>query len=190
MVNLTWYEAVRYCNWLSKQEGVAEDQWCYRPNGSGKYAEGMRVKENHLDLSGYRLPTDSEWEYACRAHSSTSRYYGTSVPLLPEYGWYALNAESRSYPVGRLKPNDFGLFDMHGNANEWCHDIPVTNREEATASAAKTRASEIVSNADNRILRGGSFRDIESFQRSANRDDNGPDARNGSNGLRVARTYP
>jgi len=63
-VTMPWYEAAQYCNWLSEQEGVPKDEWCYEPNDMGQYAAGMRAKPNALDLRGYRLPTEGEWEYA------------------------------------------------------------------------------------------------------------------------------
>jgi len=61
---VNWFSAAEYCNWLSEQDGVPEDQWVYEPNDSGKYADGMKIKDNALELRGYRLPTRAEWEYA------------------------------------------------------------------------------------------------------------------------------
>ena len=82
----------------------------------------MRIKADALKLPGYRLPTEAEWEYACRAGAVTSRYYGLSVDLLGRYAWYLKNAQQRAWPCGSLQPNDLGLFDMLGNVLEWCQE--------------------------------------------------------------------
>jgi formylglycine-generating enzyme required for sulfatase activity len=82
----------------------------------------MQLAPNYLARTGYRLPTEAEWEYACRAGAVTSRYYGESDELLAKYAWYNKNSSQRTSPVGSLKPNDFGLFDMHGLLSVWCQD--------------------------------------------------------------------
>jgi formylglycine-generating enzyme required for sulfatase activity len=116
---VVWYEAAAYCNWLSGQEGIPRDQWCYETNARGQV---KRLKANYLRLVGYRLPTEAEWEYACRAGAVTSRYYGETEELLDKYTWYFTNAHERTWPVGSKKPNDLGLFDLHGNVYTWCQE--------------------------------------------------------------------
>ena len=121
--SVSWYDAAAYCNWLSAKEGVPEDQWCYVPNENGGFAPGMRMKPNYLSLTGYRLPTEAEWEFACRGGAVTSRYYGETEELLGKYVWYVKNSQDKyMLPPGSLKPNDLGLFDMQGNAWQWCQD--------------------------------------------------------------------
>ena len=92
------------------------------PTKRAQYAQGMKVAADFLSRSGYRLPTAAEWEYACRAGSVTRWSLGEAEDLLTKYAWCVSNSWSRLHPVGTLRPNDLGLFDMHGNAWEWCSD--------------------------------------------------------------------
>jgi formylglycine-generating enzyme required for sulfatase activity len=178
--NVSWYDPAEYCNWLSKQEGIPEDQWCYEPNAQGKYAEGMKVKANYQSLSGYRLPREAEWEYACRAGAATAWSHGSDEALLRHYAWYAANAGSTMmHPVGSLKPNGLGLFDMHGNTWQWCQEVYAVEGDKDIVD---------VKNSEGRILRGGSFGLDAWSARSAFRLWRGAGVRNGGCGFRVART--
>ncbi len=151
---ISWYDAAAYCNWLSEQEGIAPDQWCYEPNAQGQYAEGMKLKTNYLRLMGYRLPTEAEWEYACRAGAVTNRYYGEATELLRKYGVYQ---GSMPLPVGSLKPNDFGLFDMHGNLWCWCQGSSEAYPRGRAGQVVEDKEDDNleVRDAETRVHRGG-----------------------------------
>ena len=122
MSGFTWYIAAEYCNWLSEQEGLPKHQWCYVPNEAGAYADGMSIPADVLDRTGYRLPTEPEWEYACRSGTVTSYYFGLSTELLDKYAWSQANSKDHAWSCGSLLPNDLGLFDMLGNEFEWVQD--------------------------------------------------------------------
>jgi formylglycine-generating enzyme required for sulfatase activity len=184
MNGVSWYGAAAYCNWLSRREGLPE---CYEPNEAGKYAAGMKIKPDALRLGGYRLPTEAEWEYACRAGAGTSRYYGSSVDLLGRYAWSYITSGHRAQPCGRLLPNDLGLFDMLGNVWEWCHDVHQPYPK-------KTEVDDILSisyinQSNNRLLRGGAFNHRPADARSANRGKDIPESRFIYYGFRPSRTW-
>jgi formylglycine-generating enzyme required for sulfatase activity len=189
-VAMTWYEAAHYCNWLSEQEGIAKEQWCYEPNKQGEFAAGMRAKDKFWELTGYRLPTEAEWEYACRAGSITSRYYGLTEPLLGQYAWYQANSQNRAWQVGGLKPNDLGLFDMLGNALEWCFDAYGPYPTTGNNVVEDMPTTQAVQDSDRRVLRGGAFYNRLLDVRSAYRNVNAPALRSNGLGFRPARTYP
>ncbi len=150
---VTWYDAAAYCNWLSEQDGIPKEQWCYLPNDKGQYAEGMKIVPDYLSRSGYRLPTVNEWEYACRAGSVTRWQFGEAEDLIARYAWCVVNSSSRLHPVGSLRPNDLGLFDMHGNAWEWCQNRAGSASADGKSSAVRN----VVSDADRWLARSGGF---------------------------------
>jgi formylglycine-generating enzyme required for sulfatase activity len=111
-----------------------------------------------------RLPTEAEWEYACRAGSKTRFCYGDDNGKLGDYAWYQMNSDSKPHPVGQKNPNDWGLYDMHGNVWEWCSDwyagsYANINMTDPPGSASGT----------NRVLRGGDWSHAASSCRSARR---------------------
>jgi formylglycine-generating enzyme required for sulfatase activity len=163
--DVRWYAAAAYCNWLSEQERIPKEEWCYDPNAQNKYGEGMKIRPNYRQLTGYRLPQEAEWEYACRAGALTSRYYGETEELLGQYAWYMKpSLGRRMLPCGSLKPNDLGLFDMLGNAAEWCQERKYLYEAGETAED-----NNGVKNEMNRPLRGGSFNLLAPHERSASR---------------------
>ncbi|HEV3262230.1 MAG TPA: SUMF1/EgtB/PvdO family nonheme iron enzyme [Gemmataceae bacterium] len=187
--SVSWYDAAAYCNWLSRQERIPEDQWCYLPNKEGKYATGMKLAADHLRRTGYRLATEAEWEYACRAGTLTAWSWGESEELTGMYAWYYGNSGGRSHPAGTLKPNDFGLFDMHGNAWEWCEDRSEGLSGEKKKDNRDITDVRIVTDAYGRVLRGGSFNDQAVNVRCANRVRFAPTDHDDYVGIRPARTF-
>ena len=173
VVNVSWNDAVAFCKWLSRKEGKT-----------------------------YRLPTEAEWEYACRAGTTTRYYSGDDPETLAKVGnvadaaakakfpdWKYTIKASDGYvftaPVGKFKPNAFGLYDMHGNAWQWCADWYGAEYYAASPADDPTGPDS----GDDRVLRGGSWFDGPDVSRSASRFGITPDDRfDFCTGFRVART--
>jgi formylglycine-generating enzyme required for sulfatase activity len=190
VVFTSWFDAVAYCNWLSKQERLPQSEWCYEPNPQGEFAQGMKLAQNYLRRSGYRLPTEAEWEYAARAGAVTSRYFGESEELLPRYAWYNKYALDRTWPVGSLKPNDLALFDVLGNVWTWCQDRFKDYRQgEVEKPDEDTEDGLTINFQQFRVIRGGAFDTHASLVRSADRLWRVPSLRFHNLGLRPARTF-
>ncbi len=117
---VSWFQAAKYCNLLSKEEGIPEDQWCYLENADGS----IEIPGDLLRRKGYRLPTLYEYEYACRSGSQTSRPYGVGKELLGRFAWCVpWDGAQYTLSAGSLRPNDWGFFDLLGNVFEWSSDI-------------------------------------------------------------------
>jgi formylglycine-generating enzyme required for sulfatase activity len=128
----------------------------------------------------YRLPTETEWEYACRAGSKTIYSFDDEEGLLPEYGWFKRNSSNRTHTVGLLEPNAWGLYDMHGNVWEWCSDW----YGEYPKGAVSDQSGPTIGKA--RVDRGGDWNSEAAFCRSAFRDRSQPLDRSTTQGFRVA----
>jgi len=183
-VGINWYFASKYCNWLSEKEGIPEEQWCYEMNIKGNVTA---LKKDYVYLKGYRLPTEAEMEYATRAGSITSRYYGETEELLPKFAWVSKNSHDQPWPVGTLKPNDFGLFDMLGNNYSWCMD-ELRNYPKVGSVMEDMQEGEDVSNTIRRVVRGGAYNFYGAIIRSSIRSSGSPIDQSVLFGFRLAKT--
>ena len=174
--SVSWYDAVAYLNKLTMLESVelvalgeAALTACYEGSG-GKvdWVEGC---------TGYRLPTEAEWEYAARAETTTSWSFGDDPAVAKEYGWYLDNAEGKVHTVGGLKANAWGLYDIHGNVWEWVWDAYDSYKSDNVVNSVGTK----------RALRGGSFNDTPRNLRSASRNWGAPGYQGRYGGFRCVR---
>lgn len=148
---VTWVEAAIFCNELSKIHSLDE---VYIITGVDAV---MNINKN-----GWRLPTEAEWEYACRA-GTTGDYAGNGI--LDDMGWYGYNSGLKMHPPARKLPNDFGIYDMHGNVWEWCWDFFSSNYYAVSPDTDPIGPEK----GERRIMRGGSWNDGMNFARSSNR---------------------
>jgi formylglycine-generating enzyme required for sulfatase activity len=157
---------------------------CPVENVSWNDAQEFIKKLNRLEKTDrYRLPTEAEWEYACRAGNTQSYCFGDGEAELGQYAWYADNSQKSTHPVGRLKPNAWGLYDMHGNVYEWCQDWYGEYPSGPVSDPKGPSAGEY------RVLRGGSWDGEAGDVRSAYRLRLTPGYRYGHEGFRVARDF-
>jgi formylglycine-generating enzyme required for sulfatase activity/serine/threonine protein kinase len=155
--NVAWFDVIKFCNKLSEKEGR-------KPFYE---IDGTNVRVSDWKGQGYRLPTEAEWEHACRANASTrTRFcFGDSVPELRAYAWFEANSDGRTHAVGQKRPNQFGLYDMHGNVYEWCWDWHLGNYYSQSPQDDPNGPPV----ADNRVNRGGNFGDGPRVCRSSKR---------------------
>jgi formylglycine-generating enzyme required for sulfatase activity len=177
---VTWYDAVEFCNKSSVLEGLQE---VYTISGRTPEMGDPIISATvtvDWNKNGYRLPTEGEWEYACRART-TMAYNTGGATISDRTGWYNANSGSKTHKVGLKPANNWGLYDMHGNVWEWCWDWYGDY-----ASGAQTDPTGAVTGAG-RVVHGGNWSLAGSFLRSARRFSYDPLSRYGVLGFRVVR---
>jgi formylglycine-generating enzyme required for sulfatase activity len=172
--NISWYDAALYCNARSKKEGK-DTVYSYSiklmnvwGNCYGLYNKAADTTPVVTDYtkSGYRLPSEIEWEYACRAGTTGDTYWGSGA--IGDYVWYYDNSLNKSHPVGRKLPNGFGMYDMMGNVSEFCNDVNIlwteTSYTDFTGPLVDTVSNPY------RTLRGYGFDYAASYMTSGRRE--------------------
>ncbi|NUQ62837.1 MAG: SUMF1/EgtB/PvdO family nonheme iron enzyme [Pirellulales bacterium] len=155
VVNVHWNDVTAFCAWLSEKEG---EKSC--------------------------LPSEAQWEYACRVGTTTRFYSGDDEGALKEHAWFVSNAESKTHPVGQKSPNAWSLYDMHGNVWEWCQDWWSADYYGASPLEDPTGPE----GGEHQVLRGGGWSGVAPFCRAACRHGSGPGFRVYDLGFRLART--
>ena len=184
---LNWFEAVKYCRWLSEQENVPADQMCYPP--IDQIHESMSFPPDLRLRTGYRLLTEAEWEFACRAGSTTRFFFGEAESHVSHFVWWLGDSQERTWPVGRLRPNAFGLFDIQGNVNEWTQDA-FDSYPAGEQIVGSVPAESVAMPGTARTFRGSSYRTTWRMMRSAFRYQFSPADKISTLGFRLARTMP
>jgi len=181
--SVSWFSAVEFCNTLSEREGLSPyyqiDEIKRRNNKSVESANASVLGGN-----GFRLPTEAEWEYACRAGSITPWCFGDLVLDVGQYAWYYDNAQQEPHPVGEKKPNAWGLYDMHGNVMEWCNDWYSDFYYQQDIPEEDPMGPN---DGFSRVLRGGAWQFGAEATRSAYRNSANPDSASNVIGFRVVR---
>jgi formylglycine-generating enzyme required for sulfatase activity len=183
--NVNWFDAVRFCNRLSEKVGRKQ---CYRITEPEAGSEAQPEVEWDREADGYRLPTEAEWEYACRAGTETAYSFGDEEAKLGEYAWFEGNSDNQTHTVGQKKPNDWELHDLHGNVWEWCWDWYDDYKVTSDNDKSVTLSDPIGPPSGSwRVVRGGSFRFGPRDLHSASRRWDGPESRIRLLGFRCVR---
>ena len=186
---VNWYHAIAFCNKLSIRDGLTPVYSVTGINFETLSHVAIPTSSNTTwdaatatwTNNGYRLPTDAQWEYACRADTSTDWHFGNTESQLINYAWFSDNSDSKTHQVGKKLPNPWGLYDMHGNVWEWCWDwydkFPAGSENNYTGAASGTY----------RVIRGGGWYGPAGITCSFGRSYDDPDSGGNALGFRLVR---
>lgn len=170
---VSWEDALLFANALSRKEGFPE---AYTAAGALKTGASVYA------TAGYRLPTEAEWEYACRAGTTTDWYSGSDEDRVTDIAWFGANSEGKTQPVARKQPNAFGLYDMSGNVWHWTHDWYT----QPTSGSLQDPEGPV--SGTYRVIKGGAWGFDVSSTKSGNRGYAPPESRSAITGFRLVRT--
>lgn len=178
VINVSWIGAVKYCNWLSTRNGL-DKVYELQIDSSG-----TKVVAVHWDANGYRLPTEAEWEYAAKGGSNPQGflYSGSNDPN--EIAWYSANSGNKPHEVGDKKPNELGIYDLEGNAWEWCWDYysPTYYKSSPENDPRGPQSGQT------RVYRGGCFKSSIDQLRITKRYSLDPTIKKGTVGIRLVQS--